>query len=81
MPIIETRAFGPQPAARTASAARRRGFHSADAAGGMERQGGAQTAHLYERVKNIPSVEWPFFAPHISAINRLKKEQRGHPGA
>src|SRR5690348_3290695 len=35
-----------------------------------------ETAHLYERVKNvIPSVEWPFFAPYVSAINRLKKER------
>ena len=35
-----------------------------------------ETAHLYERVKNVvPSVEWPFFAPYISAINRLKKER------
>jgi quinolinate synthase len=34
------------------------------------------TAQLYERVKNvIPSVEWPFFAPYVSAINRLKKER------
>ena len=34
------------------------------------------TAHLYERVKNvIPSVEWPFFAPYVHAINRLKKER------
>lgn len=31
---------------------------------------------LYEKVKNvIPSVEWPFFAPYIHAINRLKKER------
>jgi quinolinate synthase len=34
------------------------------------------TAHLYERVKAvIPSVEWPFFAPYVDAINRLKKER------
>ena len=31
------------------------------------------TAHLYERVKNVvPSVEWPFFAPYVKAINELK---------
>ena len=31
---------------------------------------------LYERVKSvIPSVEWPFFAPYIKAINQLKKEK------
>ena len=35
-----------------------------------------ETAHLYERIKNVvPSVEWPFFAPYVSAINRLKKER------
>ena len=33
-----------------------------------------ETAHLYERVKNvIPPVEWPFMAPYIKAINELKK--------
>lgn len=33
-------------------------------------------APLYERVKSvIPSVEWPFFAPYIKAINELKKEK------
>ncbi|MGL4976352.1 MAG: quinolinate synthase NadA [Bosea sp. (in: a-proteobacteria)] len=32
------------------------------------------TAHLYEKVKHvIPSVEWPFFAPYVLAINELKK--------
>jgi quinolinate synthase len=35
-----------------------------------------ETAHLYERVKNVvPSVEWPFFAPYIRAINAVKKER------
>ena len=35
-----------------------------------------ETAHLYERVKTvIPAVEWPFFAPAISAINELKKQR------
>ena len=35
-----------------------------------------ETAHLYERIKNVvPSVEWPFFAPYVSAINELKKER------
>ncbi len=34
------------------------------------------TAHLYEKVKDvIPAVEWPFFAPYVHAINRLKKER------
>jgi len=35
----------------------------------------AKVAPLYERVKTvIPDVEWPIHAPHISAINALKKE-------
>ena len=34
----------------------------------------AKIAPLYERVKSvIPDVEWPFHAPHIAAINELKK--------
>ena len=34
------------------------------------------TAQLYERIKNVvPSVEWPFFAPYVRAINALKKER------
>ncbi|MPZ56848.1 MAG: quinolinate synthase NadA [Rhizobiales bacterium] len=34
------------------------------------------TAHLYERVKTVvPSIEWPFFAPYIVAINALKKQR------
>ncbi|WP_319569199.1 quinolinate synthase NadA [Cohaesibacter marisflavi] len=36
----------------------------------------AETAPLYELVKHvIPSIEWPFHAPYISAINKLKKER------
>src|SRR5262245_47789073 len=32
------------------------------------------TAHLYARIKTvIPSVEWPFFAPYVKAINELKQ--------
>src|SRR5215831_5479974 len=34
------------------------------------------TAHLYERVSAVvPSVEWPFFAPYVKAINALKRER------
>ncbi len=34
------------------------------------------TAPLYQKVaKVIPEMEWPFFAPYISEINRLKREQ------
>ncbi|MDE2476340.1 MAG: quinolinate synthase NadA [Alphaproteobacteria bacterium] len=37
----------------------------------------AETAPLYERVKRvIPEIEWPVFAPCISAINRVKREKR-----
>lgn len=33
-------------------------------------------APLYARVASvIPSVEWPFFAPYIKAINELKREK------
>src|SRR5438445_2107115 len=35
-----------------------------------------ETTPLYARVeKVIPSVEWPFFAPYVKAINALKKER------
>jgi quinolinate synthase len=35
-----------------------------------------RTAAIYERVKTvIPAVEWPFFAPYVDAINRLKRER------
>ncbi len=34
------------------------------------------TAHLYERVKHVISpVEWPLMAPHVKAINELKRER------
>ena len=34
------------------------------------------TAHLYERIKAVvPTVEWPFFAPYVKAINELKHER------
>ncbi len=36
----------------------------------------AETAHLYERVRHVvPPVEWPFHAPYVAAINRLKRER------
>jgi quinolinate synthase len=36
-----------------------------------------ETAHLYERVKTvIPSIEWPFLAPYVKAINALKRERK-----
>ncbi len=36
----------------------------------------AETAPLYERVKHvIPAIEWPAYAPLISAINKMKREK------
>jgi len=35
-----------------------------------------ETAPIYERLKTIiPSIEWPFHAPYIHAINRIKKQR------
>ena len=35
-----------------------------------------ETASLYEKVRDhIPAIEWPVFAPYVSAINRLKRER------
>ncbi len=35
-----------------------------------------ETAHLYKRIESVvPSVEWPFFAPYVKAINDLKRER------
>jgi len=37
----------------------------------------AETAPLFGRVKRVvPEIEWPVFAPYISAINRLKREKQ-----
>jgi quinolinate synthase len=37
----------------------------------------AKTATLYTRVKHvIPEIEWPIFAPYVSAINALKRERQ-----
>jgi quinolinate synthase len=81
MPILQ--AFGPTlespvgvPVSHGLSAAARR--HGVLAMPPLEwnEQIGKETAHLYEQVKAvIPSVEWPFFAPYVKAINALKKER------
>ena len=35
-----------------------------------------EMAPLYARVQSVvPSIEWPFFAPYIKAINELKKQK------
>lgn len=37
----------------------------------------AETAPLFDRVKRaIPKIEWPVFAPYVSAINRLKRQKQ-----
>ena len=43
----------------------------------MERRGGKrETVYFHARVKNVVlSVEWPFFAPYVKAINELKKQR------
>jgi quinolinate synthase len=78
MPIVET--LGPLtdrprtvPAARPANPSYRRlPAPSLEWTPEVERD----TAHLYERIRNVvPSVEWPFFAPLVKAINTLKKER------
>ena len=36
-----------------------------------------ETAPLFDRVKRvIPKIEWPVFAPYVSAINRLKRQKQ-----
>src|SRR6266851_210147 len=79
MPVVETvgpligRPSAPLPAKRTAL----RKFGALPAPSlewnaEVERD----TAHLYERIKNVvPSIEWPFFAPYVRAINAVKKER------
>ncbi len=81
MPLVET--VGPpmarqpaRPPAASANAALRR--FGALPAPSLEwnAQVERDTAHLYERIKNVvPSVEWPFFAPYVRAINAAKKER------
>ena len=80
MPVLETvgplvaRRPSPPPAA-SGSAVRRFGrlpMPSLEWNAEVERD----TAHLYGRIKTVvPSVEWPFFAPYIRAINAVKKER------
>src|SRR5690349_15067839 len=76
MPIIQT--IGPEARAPLPAPQRRRADFPILPMPNLEwnDEVARETAHLYERVKNvIPSVEWPFFAPYVSAINRLKKER------
>ncbi len=82
MPVVET--LGPQmdrppvppPAPHPGSAALRRFGTLAKPALEWNAEVERETAPLYARVKAvIPSVEWPFFAPYVKAINALKKER------
>src|SRR5215208_6272061 len=80
MPVMQ--AFGPsvshQPipaAANPSTAARRHGVLPMPSLEWNEHVA-RETAPLYARVqKVIPSVEWPFFAPYVKAINELKKKR------
>jgi quinolinate synthase len=82
MPIIET--FGPTPVSVPPPATAPVGSSAAARAYGVlpmpalewNDRVAAETAHLYERIKTVvPSVEWPFFAPYVKAINQLKAER------
>src|SRR5215468_10399821 len=65
----------PTPSAELSPAARRYGLLPMPSLEWNE-QVARETAPLYARVaKVIPSVEWPFFAPYVKAINALKKER------
>ena len=81
MPILQ--AFGPStgrppippPSAGLSAAARRYGVLPVPSLEWNE-QVERETAPLYARVANVvPSIEWPFFAPYVKAINALKKER------
>jgi quinolinate synthase len=80
MPIIES--FGPSsdaalrtPGTGRSAAARKFPVLSAPSLDWNE-EVARSTAHLYEPIKHVvPSVEWPFFAPYVRAINALKRER------
>jgi quinolinate synthase len=77
MPIIETISSQARPAGRAPLPSRRPRRFAPLAMPALEwnAEVARDTAHLYERVKNvIPAVEWPAFAPTIRAINALKKQ-------
>jgi quinolinate synthase len=79
MPVLET--VAPQMARPSAPLpARRAALHKFGALPTPSLEWNAKverdTAHLYERIKAVvPSVEWPFFAPYVRAINAVKKER------
>src|SRR5262249_9410864 len=81
MPILQ--AFGPSagsppvpsPAAGLSAAAPRPGVAPGPPPEGDEQVGRGPQAHLKRVANVVPSVEWPFFAPYVKAINALKKER------
>src|SRR5437867_4239233 len=73
--VGSTAELAPAPDMELSAAARRYGLLPMPS---MEwyQQVAHETAPLYARVaKVIPSVEWPFFAPYVKAINTLKNER------
>ncbi|MEX2036798.1 MAG: quinolinate synthase NadA [Xanthobacteraceae bacterium] len=80
MPVVQTvgplteRRPGPPPAASDAAVARFGALPAPQLEWNAEVE--RATAHLYARIKSVvPSVEWPFFAPYVQAINALKKQR------
>jgi quinolinate synthase len=78
MPIIESfgpsfNASSPRPGIGRSTAARKFPALPAPSLDWNE-EVARETAHFYERIKHVvPSVEWPFFAPYVRAINELKR--------
>src|ERR1041384_6908741 len=81
MPVVETvgplNARSPLPPPASAGSAALKRFGALPAPDlKWNAQVERETAHLYARISNVvPSVEWPFFAPFVRAINALKKER------
>jgi quinolinate synthase len=81
MPVLETvgplsrRRSAPLPAAVSSRTLRKFGELPAPALewnAEVERA----TAPLYARIQSVvPPIEWPFFAPYVHAINKLKKDR------
>ena len=68
--------------AGTTSMAGQTGAHFGRNGHQLQRRTCQRHGPLYERVASvIPSVEWPFFAPYIKAINDLKREKMRGIGA
>src|SRR5262250_677823 len=73
--IGPTAEFAPTLDAEISPAARRHGVRPMPSLEWNE-EVARSTARLYERIKHVvPSVEWPFFAPYVRAINDLKRER------